>query len=171
VISKALDNGPVEIVPDDLRLTAREPAGAVSGLQKEIEITLGGGSPIFPIVAGDLPGGSSCYVRIRGDPPQKAGLFAEDVWAAYSVGGELCVKPARAVAGADYPDFGCSVEIFTNAPMLELETLGPLAMVEPGASLKHTAEWSLHTIPVSPRPPRTNSRKSSHEFYPRGPKT
>jgi hypothetical protein len=28
--------------------------------------------------------------------------------------------------------------------MLELETLGPLEMVEPGASVEHVEYWSLH---------------------------
>jgi len=107
-----------------------------------------GDTRIFPIAVGDLRVGSwSCVRDPQAPGPQKAGLFTEDAWAAYSVGGELFVKRARATAGADYPDFGCSVEIFTNAAMLELETLGPLAMVEPGASLEHTEQWSLHTVP------------------------
>ena len=88
---------------------------------------------------------------LRQDPqatgPQKTGLFAEDSWAAYWVEGELFLKRARAIAGAGYPDYGCSVEIFTNASMLEIETLGPLSTVEPGAAVEHTEEWSLHRAP------------------------
>jgi hypothetical protein len=88
------------------------------------------------------------FLLLRQDPsapsPQKAGMFAENSWAAYFAGGDLFLKRASAVAGANYPDFGCSLEIFTNPAMLELETLGPLSMVEPGAALEHTEEWSLH---------------------------
>ena len=45
---------------------------------------------------------------------------------------------------SDYPDLGCSFETFTNADFLELETLGPLATLEPGASLTHTERWAAH---------------------------
>jgi hypothetical protein len=43
----------------------------------------------------------------------------------------------------EYPDFGCSVEIFTNAAMLEVETLGPLTTLEPGSAVEHIEQWSL----------------------------
>ncbi|MBI3694041.1 MAG: hypothetical protein HY238_04265, partial [Acidobacteria bacterium] len=43
-----------------------------------------------------------------------------------------------------YTDFGCSFETFTNADFLELETLGPLAKIEPGATVEHVERWTLH---------------------------
>jgi hypothetical protein len=43
-----------------------------------------------------------------------------------------------------YPDFGCSYETFTNADFLELETLGPMTKVAPGAFAEHVEHWSLH---------------------------
>jgi hypothetical protein len=43
-----------------------------------------------------------------------------------------------------YPDFGCSFETFTNADFLEIETLGPLTKVAPGAGVTHVERWSLH---------------------------
>ena len=63
--------------------------------------------------------------------------------------GDLFLKRARARAraGLEYPDFGCSVEVFTNAAMLKVETLGPLQTVEPGAAVDHIEEWSLHRAP------------------------
>ena len=92
------------------------------------------------------------FLLLRQDPqaagPQKTGLFAENSWAAYWFDGDLFLKTARASAGLEYPDYGCSVEIFTNANMLELETLGPLATVEPGATLEHTEHWALHRTPA-----------------------
>jgi hypothetical protein len=48
------------------------------------------------------------------------------------------------VAGATYPDFGSSVEVFTNAQMLELETLGPLTQLPPGESLSYVERWFLY---------------------------
>jgi hypothetical protein len=70
------------------------------------------------------------YVLLRQDPslhiPQKAGVMVIAGWAAYARAGHLFVKRFSYVENARYPDLGCSVEAFTNADMLELETLGPL---------------------------------------------
>jgi hypothetical protein len=46
--------------------------------------------------------------------------------------------------GASYPDFGCNAEFFTNARMLELETLSPLTTLAPGATLRHEEHWYLY---------------------------
>ena len=43
-----------------------------------------------------------------------------------------------------YPDFGCSYETFTNNEFLELETLGTLANLKPGAAVEHMEHWTLH---------------------------
>jgi len=87
------------------------------------------------------------FLLLRQDPaatiPQKAGLFAENAWVGYAVEGEFFLKRSRACAGLEYPDFGCSVEIFTNAAMLEVETLGPLTTLEPGSAVEHIEQWSL----------------------------
>lgn len=88
------------------------------------------------------------YLMLRQDPeraePQKIGLFNPKTWGAYLLDEELFLKQTQADPQARYPDFGCSFETFTNAEMLELETLGPLTRVEPGASVRHTERWSLH---------------------------
>jgi hypothetical protein len=87
------------------------------------------------------------YLVLRQDPansvPQKLGSFHPQTWGAYLLHGELFVK--RTDAGgvpADYPDFGCSFETFTNADFLELETLGPVVELAPGRSLAHTERWT-----------------------------
>ena len=76
------------------------------------------------------------YLTLKQDPkmsePQKIGLFNPNTWAAYLLGTDLFIKQATADADAEYPDFGCSFETFTNNEMLELETLGPLSQVAPG---------------------------------------
>jgi hypothetical protein len=88
------------------------------------------------------------YLMLRQDPknpePQKAGLFVPRTWAAYALNGEVFVKQSQARASARYPDFGCSFEMFTNADFLELETLGPLETVAPGAMVEHVERWTLH---------------------------
>ncbi len=89
----------------------------------------------------------SKYTMLAQDPiagaPQKAGFMVTDGWAAYARGGHLFVKKLNYVEGAPYPDFGCSVEAFTNADMLELETLGPLVHLQPGAAVEHVERWLL----------------------------
>lgn len=47
-------------------------------------------------------------------------------------------------AGLVYPDFGASLECFTNAEMLEVETLGPLTTLEPGSTVEHVEQWHLY---------------------------
>ncbi len=36
-----------------------------------------------------------------------------------------------------------NVETFTNSDMLELETLGPMTKLEPGACVEHVERWRL----------------------------
>lgn len=89
------------------------------------------------------------YLVLLQDPanpvPQKLGSFHRDTWGAYLLNGDLFIKRANALGvPADYPDFGCSFETFTNAEFLELETLGPMVDLAPGAVLRTTENWSLH---------------------------
>jgi len=87
------------------------------------------------------------YVMLRQDPaaekPQKIGLMVPDGWVAYARDGHLFIKKFSYVPGGHYPDFGCSVETFTNADMLEAETLTPLVHLEPGAAVEHVEHWLL----------------------------
>ncbi len=87
------------------------------------------------------------YILLRQDPsarvPQKVGAMVPDGWAAYARQGHLFVKTFKYVPGATYPDLGCSVETFTNADMLELETVGPMVTIEPGETVEHVEHWFL----------------------------
>ena len=67
-------------------------------------------------------------------------------WLAYSLNGMLFVKHAEFDASARYPDFGSNTEIYTDGSMLELETLGPLQQLGPGATAEHRERWSLHRL-------------------------
>jgi hypothetical protein len=75
--------------------------------------------------------------------PQKIGHFNPKTWGAYLLNGDLFIKRYDAAAGKPYPDYGCSFQIFTNKDMLELETMGPLGRVAPGAWVEHVEHWSL----------------------------
>ncbi len=88
----------------------------------------------------------SKYILLRQDKnaknPQKFGLMNMDGWAAYANHGNLFVKTYETFA-AEYPDFGCTVESFTNSDMLELETVAPMVLLEPGESVEHIEVWQL----------------------------
>ena len=89
------------------------------------------------------------YMMLRQDPQatsaQKLGSWNQATFGAYLLGSDLFIKRYRAHGSpADYPDFGCSFETFTNAAMLELETLGPMVDLQPGAAVEHVERWSLH---------------------------
>lgn len=201
-LSYVPDNGPVafEALADGLRLT--QPAEALTGLQKEIELYLApdgahvrvvhrlanrgaaaitrapwalsvmatGGTAILPLpprgphAENLLPTSrlvlwaytnmadprwtwGEKYILLRQDPQrpayQKVGAWVPDSWVAYARGGHLFVKRFTPFPDATYPDRGCSAETFTNAEMLELETVAPLAALAPGASVEHIEDWYL----------------------------
>lgn len=88
------------------------------------------------------------YMLLRQDPtatePTKLGHFNPHTWGAYLLGTDLFLKQTFAEPGQRYADLGCSFKIFTRHDMLELETLGPLRVVQPNESAEHIEYWSLH---------------------------
>lgn len=88
----------------------------------------------------------SRFIRLRQDAqgkPTKLGLRHREKWAAVSIDGTLFIKTVPENPQADYPDFGCNFETFTNEDMLEIETLGPLRRLAPGEAVEHTEVWGL----------------------------
>ena len=87
------------------------------------------------------------FIILKQDPsiakPQKLGLSNGQNWGAYLRNGHLFVKKTAYQPGSNYPDLGCSFETFTNAAMLELESLGPLVKLAPGAEVIHQEDWYL----------------------------
>ena len=74
---------------------------------------------------------------------QKFGITNYPGWSAYWLEGVTFVKYARVVPGAAYPDLGSAFETFTNGKMVEFETMGPLAKLEPGVTTTHVEHWAL----------------------------
>ena len=89
------------------------------------------------------------YVFVRQNPriqnPFKIGAMANPTWTAYWVDGIVFAKQFTQKEG-EYPDFGCSVEVYTNADMLELETLGPHRTIGPSERIQHTEIWKIFDI-------------------------
>ncbi|MDK2896299.1 MAG: hypothetical protein PWP04_419 [Candidatus Atribacteria bacterium] len=75
--------------------------------------------------------------------PTKAGFGNTLGWVGYWVEGFLLLKLFSYYPDKTYPDFGSSVEIFTNQDFLEAETLAPLSRVSPGAMVQHVEDWFL----------------------------
>ncbi len=87
------------------------------------------------------------YIGLKQDAskssPQKIGAWVPDGWAAYANKNQLFVKYFEAHEDELYPDMNCNFETFTNESMLEVETLGPLLVLEPNESVEHVEEWAL----------------------------
>jgi hypothetical protein len=88
------------------------------------------------------------YIRVRvmadHTEPQKIGIGNRQGWAAYHRGRTLFVKRFPYDEGARYPDFGSNCETYVKGSFVELESLGPLQRLEPGASTEYVEHWYLH---------------------------
>ena len=82
--------------------------------------------------------------------PTKLGLAHRERWIAYHRGDSLFLKTIEHTSGATYPDIGCNFETFTNEEMLEVEALGPLMELAPGAATSHTEQWQLYGEVTAP---------------------
>jgi hypothetical protein len=65
-------------------------------------------------------------------------------WAGYLSGGVLFVKRWEPCPNSAHVDFGCNCESYCNDAFIEVETVGPLVRLEPGASTFHVEEWELY---------------------------
>ncbi len=88
------------------------------------------------------------YITLRQDPEvkdaQKLGILNRQGWAGYSRNGTLFFKRFGFDEDKKYPDFGCNNETYTDNGFLELETLGSLQTVQPGATITHREDWWLY---------------------------
>jgi hypothetical protein len=90
------------------------------------------------------------YIQLRQErnptgrfPEQMTGVYNPAGWGAYFLDETLFVKSVPVIGGAEYPDFGCNFEVFTNPEFLELESLGPKVQVAPRESIHHRETWTL----------------------------
>jgi hypothetical protein len=85
------------------------------------------------------------YILFHADalPPFKLGYFNSHGWLAYYVDGVLFRKTFDAQTDLHYPDNNCNAEMYCNAEFVELESLGPLTKLPPGAEIKHMERWDV----------------------------
>ncbi len=85
------------------------------------------------------------FIQLRQDSntaiPQKVGMLNTPGWCLYEIKRQLFLKRFPCLDDVQYPDFGCNCEIFTNAKMLELESLSPLKTLSPNDSVTHEEQW------------------------------
>lgn len=87
------------------------------------------------------------FIRLSTDgslaDSEKIGVSNTRGWAAYGLKGNLFVKQYTWQKGATYPDGGVNTETYTAGTFIELETLGPMTTLAPGATAEHREQWSL----------------------------
>ena len=76
-------------------------------------------------------------------PPFKIGYFNPHGWSGYWVDGVLFRKTYGVNAGLPYPDNNCNAEIYCGDKFVELESLAPLEVLNPGDSIDHVEKWDI----------------------------
>lgn len=84
------------------------------------------------------------FSQDRTKGPNKLGIAHREGWVGYLLGEFLFVNRFVFDETATYPDGGVNFETFSNEDFLEIETLGGLTDLVPGASVSHTETWELH---------------------------
>lgn len=90
---------------------------------------------------------SDKYFFVKQDPnikdSFKMGTNNEAGWVAYVRNGKAFIKYFDVLdeSEGDYPDGGCSTEVFACDKFCEVETLGVLETLEPGESSQHVEYW------------------------------
>jgi hypothetical protein len=61
----------------------------------------------------------------------------------YLLEGHLFIKEIPSAGAGEYPDRGAVGQVYVNESFGELESLGPLATLQPGASAVHRESWEI----------------------------
>ncbi len=93
------------------------------------------------------------FILARPDPnrqtEQKIGLLNKQGWTAFIMEDEMLVKIFAYDPAVAYPDFMSNQEIYFNHRFLEIETLGPFGMIQPGGQTENTEYWQLSKTKIS----------------------
>lgn len=90
-----------------------------------------------------LHDGAALLHAAPGAPPFKLGGWNSAGWLGYWLGDHFFRKQFSPQPGQPHPDLGCNAEIYANDRFIELETLGPLVTLDPGARVAHEERWEL----------------------------
>lgn len=82
-----------------------------------------------------------------GEQPCKIGYFNHAGWMGYLLDDLFFVKRFSPQPTLPHPDLHSNCEVYVWNRFLEMETLGPLTTLEPGAAVVHVETWELHRVP------------------------
>lgn len=82
-------------------------------------------------------------------PSLKLGYLNEAGWIAYLRDDALLVRRFVPLPGRSHPDLGCNVEVYVGNRYLELELLGPLTTLQPGATADLVERWEIQKVEPS----------------------
>ncbi len=77
-------------------------------------------------------------------PPNKLGYRNTHGWLAHWFAGTMLIKEFAPQLDGAHPDNGCNAECYVNARFMEVESLGALTTLQPGASVAHDEGWRFH---------------------------
>jgi hypothetical protein len=94
------------------------------------------------------------FVLVHAHPnpePCKIGGLNVCGWIGYLTGGVLLVKRFEPQPDMPHPDLGCNVEVYCNDLYVELETLAPMRLLQPGQEAVYPETWEFYTgLPDTP---------------------
>ena len=76
----------------------------------------------------------------------KLGYFNDAGWVGYVRDGVSLVRRFEPLPGLAHPDLGCNVEVYVGNRYLELELLGPLGSLAPGATVTLVEQWEIGRV-------------------------
>jgi hypothetical protein len=105
--------------------------------------------PYTDLASAEVEFGVDCVIVHATDSESKTKIGTPNTrgWLAYALGDELFVKwSALHDDGMQYSDFGASVQCYRDDRFIELETLGPLVVLDPGLNVVHREVWQLQQM-------------------------
>lgn len=89
---------------------------------------------------------AECRIHADPGPRLKIGSFVEAGAVSYTRAGVTLTCRFRPLADRPHPDMGCNVEVYLAERFVELEVLGPLVDLRPGATVTLDERWELATL-------------------------
>lgn len=112
-------------------------------------------------------GSRTVTVRHR-DAHGKIGADSAAGWIAYRNHDRVYVKTFGYDPAAEYPDDGCSLEVYTCPEYAEMQVLSPLYELSPGEERVFVEEWTLQRLRKDQQPAEKTAL-SAREWFSRAP--